>query len=151
MTYAIITGADGYLGSTICQRLLEQTDHELLACVRASDEHELAHKRALLAARFARGFSRVRLVPLDLRREDAAREWNGGSCEQPGQTREQQCGKVDDRRQHAERYAIGFAAAGGALLVGSGVSLVLAPASRRAEVALNAGPDTLMLRLRTGL
>ena len=86
-----------------------------------------------------------------LRREDAAREWNGGSCEQPGQTREQQCGKVDERRQHAERYAIGFAAAGGALLVGSVVSLVLAPASRRGEVALNAGPDSVMLRLRTAL
>jgi hypothetical protein len=86
-----------------------------------------------------------------LRREDAAREWNGSGCEQPGLTRVQQCGAVDRRRQNAERFSIGFAAAGGALLVGSVVSLVLAPASRRTDVALDAGPESLMLRLRTSL
>jgi hypothetical protein len=85
------------------------------------------------------------------RREDSAREWNGSGCEQPGLTRAQQCGSVDERRQKAERFSIGFAAASGALLVGSVVSLVLAPASRRADVALNAGPDSVMLRLRTSL
>jgi hypothetical protein len=86
-----------------------------------------------------------------LRREDAAREWNGTGCEQPGLTRVQQCGAVDQRRQNAERFSIGFAAAGGALLVGSVVSLVLAPASRRTDVGLNAGPESVMLRLRTSL
>ena len=85
-----------------------------------------------------------------LRREDAAREWNGAGCEQPGLTRVQQCGAVDQRRQNAERFSIGLAAAGGALLVGSAVSLVLAP-SRRTDVALNAGPDSVMLRLRGSL
>ena len=86
-----------------------------------------------------------------VRREDAAREWNGSGCEQPGLTRVQQCGAVDQRRQNAERFSIGLAAAGGALLVGSVVSLVLAPSSRRADVALNAGPDSVMLRLRGSL
>ncbi|HEX2875574.1 MAG TPA: hypothetical protein VHP33_30185 [Polyangiaceae bacterium] len=86
-----------------------------------------------------------------LRREDAAREWNGQGCEHPGLTRMQQCGSVDERRQKAERFSIGFAAAGGALLVGSVVSLVLAPASRRADVALNADLDSVTLRLRTSL
>jgi hypothetical protein len=86
-----------------------------------------------------------------LRREDAAREWNGSGCEQPGLTRAQQCGAVDQRRQSAERFSIGFAAAGSALLVGSVVSLVLAPASRRTDVGLNAGPESVMLRLRTSL
>ena len=86
-----------------------------------------------------------------LRREDAAREWNGSACEQPGQSRAQQCQGVDDRRKRAEQLSIGLFAAGGALLVGSVVSLVLAPASSRESVALDASPDRLMLRLRTSL
>jgi nucleoside-diphosphate-sugar epimerase len=70
MSYAIITGADGYIGSTVCERLLERTELQLLACVRAHDEQELARKRAALAQRFGSGFARVQVVPLDLRRED---------------------------------------------------------------------------------
>jgi hypothetical protein len=87
-----------------------------------------------------------------VRREDAAREWNSTACEQPGLTRAAQCGSVDDRRKKSEYLAIGFTAAGGALLLGSVISLVLAPSSSsRANVALDVSPDKLMLRLRTSL
>jgi hypothetical protein len=49
--------------------------------------------------------------------------------------------------------AVGFASGGGALLVGSLVSLLLAPAASpaRADVALDAGPSRVMLSLRTSL
>jgi hypothetical protein len=87
-----------------------------------------------------------------VRREDAAREWNGSSCEHPGSTRGQQCGSVDDRRRNAENLALGFGAAGGAMLLGSLVTLILAPASRhRAAVAVETAPGNVMLRLRAAL
>lgn len=86
-----------------------------------------------------------------MRREDAAREWNSSACEHPGLTRAAQCSSVDDRRKQAQYWAIGLSATGGALLVGSLVSFVLAPSSTRANVALDAGPDNLMLRFRTAL
>lgn len=85
-----------------------------------------------------------------VRREDAARQWNGPTCEHPGQTRAEQCSSVNDRRLRDERLAIGLTAAGGALLVGSIVSFVLAPSSRT-NVALSAGPGDVTLRLRTAL
>jgi len=87
-----------------------------------------------------------------VRREDAAREWNGASCEQPGSTRGQQCGSVDSRRRSAENLALGFGAAGGALLLGSLVTVILAPSSRhRATVAVETAPGDVMLRLSTAL
>jgi hypothetical protein len=86
-----------------------------------------------------------------VRREDAARDWNGPGCEHPGTTRQQQCASIDERRQRAEYLSIGFAAAGGGLLIGSLVSMLLAPSSQHASVAVDAGPDNLMLRLRTTL
>lgn len=87
-----------------------------------------------------------------LRREDAARDWNGANCERPGSTRSQQCGDVDNRRQQAESRAIGFAAASGALLIGSVVTFVLAPSSpAKTSVALDGVPGNVMLRLRTTL
>jgi hypothetical protein len=95
----------------------------------------------------AGGFASV----MYLRREDAARDWNGPACERPGVTRAEQCGPVDERRKRAQYLSVGFAAAGGALLVGGVISLVLAPSSSRADVALDAGPGNLMLRLRTTL
>jgi len=58
------------------------------------------------------------------KRESAAHDWNGPDCEHPGQTRVQQCQDVDNRRESNERLAIGFYAAGGALLTGSVVALV---------------------------
>jgi len=89
-------------------------------------------------------------IAMDVRREDAARQWNGPACEHPGLTRAEQCASVDDRRVRAERLAIGLTAGGGALLVGSLVSLVLAPSSH-ANVALDAGAGNLLLRLRASL
>jgi hypothetical protein len=86
-----------------------------------------------------------------LRREEAARDWNGPACEQPGMTRAQQCDDVDQRRQQAERLSIAFAASGGALLVGSVVTLLLAPSPSRPNVTLEAGARDVMLRLRTSL
>jgi hypothetical protein len=83
-----------------------------------------------------------------VRREDAAREWNGPGCERAGMTRAEQCADVDDRRQRAETLSVSFAAAGSALLVGSALSLWLAPSSaRRASIALGAAPGNLALRV----
>jgi len=86
-----------------------------------------------------------------LRREDAAKEWNGPSCEKPGATREQQCGALDERRRHAEHLSFGFAAAGSALLIGSVVTLLLTPSSTHPDVALDTTPTSVMFRLRTSL
>ncbi|RYZ05894.1 MAG: hypothetical protein EOO73_18450 [Myxococcales bacterium] len=86
------------------------------------------------------------------RREDAAREWNGPSCEQLGATRREQCGSIDERRRNAEHLAIGFTAGGAALLVGGLVTWLLAPsAPARADMALEPSRDGVMLRLRTTL
>jgi hypothetical protein len=87
-----------------------------------------------------------------LQREEAARDWNGTDCERPGSTRSQQCGDVDTRRQQAESRAIGFFVASGALLLGSVVTLVLAPSSpSKTSVSLDGAPGNMMLRLRTTL
>lgn len=87
-----------------------------------------------------------------LRRESAAREWNGPGCERAGSTRGEQCAALDERRQRAENLAIGFTAAGGALLLGSVVSLIVAPSARpKAEVAVVAGPGACLLRVQTPL
>ena len=64
-------------------------------------------------------------IVFQVKRESAAQDWNSGSCEQPGQTRIQQCQTVDERRQKYEHLAIGFYAAGGALLTGSVIALVV--------------------------
>jgi hypothetical protein len=87
-----------------------------------------------------------------LKREDAADDWNGSGCEQPGQTRAQQCGAVDDRRRRAEYWSIGLAATGSALLLGSIVTLVMAPsAPAHRELTLDAGAGDVQLRFRTRL
>jgi hypothetical protein len=62
-----------------------------------------------------------------VRREQAASEWNGAGCEQPGGTRGTQCSGVDERRESSERLAIGLYAGAGALLVGSLVTLLITP------------------------
>jgi hypothetical protein len=72
-------------------------------------------------------------VYFTVRREHYAEEWNGSSCEQPGSARGEQCADVDDHRQTAQSLAIGFYAGGGALLVGSLVTLLLAPSGAPAE------------------
>lgn len=88
-----------------------------------------------------------------LKRENAAEEWNGSGCEQPGSTRAEQCGDVDDRRKRAEALTIGFGAAGGALLIGSVVTLLLAPAKAKTapHVAVLAAPGELGIMLRSSL
>jgi hypothetical protein len=63
-------------------------------------------------------------VVFHIKREQAAHDWNGPGCETLGQTRLQSCQSVDSRRQTDERLAIGFYAAGGALLTGSLISLI---------------------------
>lgn len=87
-----------------------------------------------------------------VRREDAAKDWNGPGCEQQGGSRREQCGAIDDRRRNAEHLAIGFTAGGGALLVGGLVTWLLAPAApAKTDVALDTSRDGVMLRLRTSL
>lgn len=77
-------------------------------------------------------------VVAQLRRDDAAEEWNSDACEVPGQTRGEQCSDVDARREKAENWAIGLYATGGALLVGSLFTLVLTP-DTTSERATRAG------------
>lgn len=87
-----------------------------------------------------------------VRREDAAREWNGPRCEQPGSTRREQCAAVDERRRDAERWAIGSAVGGGALLVSGLVTWMLAPtASSTTSAAVDLNREGVMVRLRTAL
>jgi hypothetical protein len=81
-------------------------------------------------------------IVFQVKRENAANDWNSGSCEQPGQTRIQQCQDVDDRRQKYEHLAIGFYAAGGALLTGSVIALIAgrpAPSSTQRAGLLGCG------------
>jgi len=81
-------------------------------------------------------------VIFQVKRENAAQDWNGSGCEQPGQTRIQQCQTVDDRRQKYEHLAIGFYAAGGALLTGSVIALIAgrpAPSSTQRAGLLGCG------------
>ncbi|MDF3068998.1 MAG: Tetratricopeptide repeat protein [Polyangiaceae bacterium] len=86
------------------------------------------------------------------RREDAARDWNGPGCEQPGSTRRAQCGEVDARRRNAEHLGVGFAAGGGALLVGGLLTWLLTPATTtRTNVDVDTSPQGVMVRLRTAL
>jgi hypothetical protein len=90
---------------------------------------------------------------MHVRREEAAREWNGPDCEKPGLTRGQQCASIDERRQRAEYLAIGLSSAGGALLVGSVMSLLLAPSRSqpRDDLALEATPERFAVSWRTAL
>ncbi|MEI9941107.1 MAG: hypothetical protein WDO69_28145 [Pseudomonadota bacterium] len=76
-------------------------------------------------------------IVFQIKRENDAQEWNSASCEHPGQTRVQQCSDVNDSREKNQHLAIGFYAAGGALLTGSVIALV---AGRPAESStLHAG------------
>jgi len=79
-------------------------------------------------------------VVFNVKREQAAHQWNGPDCEHPGGlTRQQQCASVDSRIQSSERLAVGFYAGGGALLAGSVISLIAgrgpAPGPERASTA----------------
>ena len=63
-------------------------------------------------------------IVFNVKREQAAHEWNGPRCENPGFTRQQQCQSVDSRIQSDEHLAVGLYAGGGALLAGSIISLL---------------------------
>jgi nucleoside-diphosphate-sugar epimerase len=64
MSVTLITGADGHVGNAVANRLLENSDHELLLYVRTADDDELATKTAQLGA--LANDSRCRVVPGDL-------------------------------------------------------------------------------------
>lgn len=66
-----------------------------------------------------------------VQREDLAEEWNGAACERGGASRGAQCADVDDRRARAQTLSVGLYAGGGALLVGSVVTLLLTPSRTR--------------------
>jgi hypothetical protein len=63
-------------------------------------------------------------IVFQVKRESDAQEWNSASCEHAGQTRIEQCQAVDDSRERNQHLAIGFYAAGGALLTGSVIALI---------------------------
>jgi hypothetical protein len=66
-------------------------------------------------------------VYFHVQREKEAREWNSSACEQPGSTRGEQCAAVNDRRARDQNVAIGLYATSGALLLGSVITLLVAP------------------------
>jgi hypothetical protein len=74
-------------------------------------------------------------VVFHLEREQAAREWNGPSCEHPGQTRLAQCQDVNSRIHRDEALTVGFYAGAGALLVGSVIALVAGRAAQPEHAA----------------
>jgi hypothetical protein len=76
-------------------------------------------------------------IVFQVNRESDAQDWNSASCEQPGQTRIEQCEAVDDSRKRNQQLAIGFYAAGGALLTGSVIALVAG--RKTASPSLRAG------------
>jgi hypothetical protein len=83
-----------------------------------------------------------------VQREKEAREWNGTACEVPGQTRGQQCASVDSQRSKDQNIAIGLYAASGALLLGSVITLLVAPhatteAARAADFPCVPGVGTI--------
>jgi len=57
----LITGADGYIGSMICDRLLAQTDAHLLLWVRSRDAEEFASKETAIRAARADVLDRISL------------------------------------------------------------------------------------------
>jgi hypothetical protein len=69
-------------------------------------------------------------VYFNLQRENAAAKWNGSDCEQPGQTRLDQCAGVNADRASAERAAIALYAAGG-LLMTTGLTFLLLDSGER--------------------
>jgi hypothetical protein len=77
-------------------------------------------------------------IYFNVRRENAAHQWNSSACEQPGLTRIEQCGDINSERTHFERAAIGFYSAGGLLLI-----------SGLASFAFGDHPDTQLQRAGT--
>jgi thioester reductase-like protein len=66
----VLTGATGFLGMQVLDRILEQTDREVLALVRASDavgaQRRITGTLEALYGRSSRHAGRVRAVPADL-------------------------------------------------------------------------------------
>lgn len=66
----VLTGATGFLGMQVLDRILEQSDHQVLALVRASDavsaQRRVAQTLDTLYGRGDRHAGRVRAVPADL-------------------------------------------------------------------------------------
>ena len=62
----LITGANGYLGTRIARRLLDQTEAKLLLWIHAADEKALAEKRVRLESGLAGPSERVRVFGGDL-------------------------------------------------------------------------------------
>jgi hypothetical protein len=78
------------------------------------------------AALAVAGFGAVGVgIAFHVQRENAARDWNGPGCERSGLSRIEQCGDVDSRLRTDESVAIGGYVAGGALLTGSIITLLV--------------------------
>lgn len=71
MADILLTGATGYLGERILERLLRETDDRVVALVRARDDEERDERGRSLLARLPRGGeARVRFLRGDLERDD---------------------------------------------------------------------------------
>lgn len=60
-TAILVTGADGYIGRLVCDRLLANTDAPLHCWVRSNSAEEFGQKQAQLQARFAAHADRITL------------------------------------------------------------------------------------------
>ncbi|MGC4093852.1 MAG: hypothetical protein QM756_39300 [Polyangiaceae bacterium] len=77
-----------------------------------------------------------------VRRESAAREWNGPACERAGASRGEQCAAIDSDRRRFETAAIAGYALGGALVVGGVTAWLLgreSPSTASDRVGLACG------------
>lgn len=65
----LITGADGYIGSKLAEKLLLETDNPLILWLRATDKQEFEMKQSIMNKRLPTGSGRVGYSTGDLRSE----------------------------------------------------------------------------------
>lgn len=90
-------------------------------------------------------------IPFHLDREEQASTWNGNACEAPvGLTRGEQCSAINSEVEKNEQRMLILYGAGGALLTGGIVTLLLSgpPSERPSEVGLTCGPGLAALFCR---
>ena len=66
----LITGADGYLGSCLTRKVLDESDDQLVLWVRAKDREESCRKQDAMSQKFAGHADRITVAFGDLREEE---------------------------------------------------------------------------------
>ncbi|HEY5955373.1 MAG TPA: hypothetical protein VIV60_02420, partial [Polyangiaceae bacterium] len=86
-------------------------------------------------------------VFFNVRRENAAHRWNGAGCENPGLSRQEQCGSVDRERSNMQMWTIASYAAAGALIT-SGTAILLFSSGTKVHERQRPGTAQLACSLR---